>query len=140
MIFGRPLKYVLGKIVPFNKTETINPENLGTGTSDGTKFLRDNGVWSLIPSSSVTQFQRTVVATTTTTSADDTVFCNGTFTVNIATAVGMTKDITIANIGIGVITLNPFSSQTISGEATFDIYEGESATLSSDNANLFLIC
>ena len=140
MIFGRPLKNVLGKIIPFGKNETIHTENLGTGTSDGTKFLKDDGVWSLIHSSSVIQSQRSVTTTTTTALIDDIIFCNGTFTVNISTAIGMTKDITIVNIGTGIITLDPFSSQTISGETTFDIYEGESATLSSDGANLFLIC
>jgi hypothetical protein len=50
MIFGRPLKYVLGKIVPFDKTETIHPENLGSGVSDGTTFLRGDGQWATIGS------------------------------------------------------------------------------------------
>ena len=46
MIFGRPLKKVLGKIIPFGRIETIHPQNLGTGVRDGSNFLRDDGVWS----------------------------------------------------------------------------------------------
>ena len=51
MIFARPLKYVLGKIVPFNRTETIHPENLGKGSRNGTNFLRDDGIWSNVNNS-----------------------------------------------------------------------------------------
>jgi hypothetical protein len=51
MIFGRPLKYVLGKIVPFGKSETIHPENLGSGVIDGINFLRSDGIWSDISAS-----------------------------------------------------------------------------------------
>ena len=49
MIYSRPLKRVLGKIVPFNRDETINPSNLGSNGSSG-KFLRYDGLWSLITS------------------------------------------------------------------------------------------
>lgn len=49
MIYSRPLKKILDKIIPFNKNETIHPSNLGSGTTDGTKYLRDDGVWSNVP-------------------------------------------------------------------------------------------
>ena len=49
MIFGRPLKRVRDKIVPFNKDETINTGNLGSGdASDGT-YLRGDGTWAEVP-------------------------------------------------------------------------------------------
>ena len=48
MIFARPLKYVLGRIVPFGQFETINPINLGTGTADSNKFLNGDGLWANI--------------------------------------------------------------------------------------------
>lgn len=51
MIFARPLKYVLGKIVPFGRTDTIHPENLGSGVADGTTFLNGLGSWANINSS-----------------------------------------------------------------------------------------
>jgi len=44
MIFGRPLKRVRDKIVPFNKDETINPNNLGSNGATG-KFLNFDGQW-----------------------------------------------------------------------------------------------
>ena len=50
MIYPRPLKYVLGKIVPFSGTDVIHPTNIGSGTTDGTKFLRDDGQWANVSS------------------------------------------------------------------------------------------
>ncbi len=51
MIYARPLKYVLGKIIPFNKGEVINASNLGAGIPDTTKFLRGDNTWANISSS-----------------------------------------------------------------------------------------
>jgi hypothetical protein len=42
----KPLKWVAGKIKMFASTDTVSPENLGSGTRDGTKFLRDDNVWA----------------------------------------------------------------------------------------------
>jgi hypothetical protein len=46
MIFPRPLKYVLGKIVPFSGTDVIHPSNIGLGSRDGSRYLRDDGYWT----------------------------------------------------------------------------------------------
>lgn len=61
MIFGRPLKKVLGKIIPFGRIETIHPQNLGTGVRDGSNFLRDDGVWSDIPYTSYGLYAQTAL-------------------------------------------------------------------------------
>ena len=49
MIFGRPLKRVRDKIVPFNKDETISTENLGSGDASDDTYLRGDGTWSEVP-------------------------------------------------------------------------------------------
>jgi hypothetical protein len=46
MIYPRPLKYVLGKIVPFSGTDVIHPSNIGLGSRDGSRYLRDDGYWT----------------------------------------------------------------------------------------------
>jgi hypothetical protein len=40
-----PLQLLSGLVAKFTSSDTIDPVNLATGTPDGTKFLRDDGVW-----------------------------------------------------------------------------------------------
>ncbi len=141
MIFARPLKKILGKIVPFGQFETIHPSNLGTGEADGTKFLNGNGEWAsssdIDPLDNIT----TISATYTILSTDRTVICNSnTFTVTLPTAVGVEgKRYTVTNIGSGIITLDGNGSETIQGDLTQFIYTDETLDVVSNGTNWFVI-
>jgi hypothetical protein len=60
-IIPRPLKKVLGKIIPFSLTDLIPTFNLGTGVADNTKYLRGDGAWSAISSAGVNEITATLV-------------------------------------------------------------------------------
>jgi hypothetical protein len=71
---------------------------------------------------------------------DHTINANGTFAVNLPTAVGIQGRVYVTkNSGAGVITLTPFAGQTIDGAATKVLAAGAFVTVQSDNANWIII-
>lgn len=110
MIFGRPLKKVLGKIIPFGRIETIHPQNLGTGVRDGSNFLRDDGVWSDIPYTSYGLYAQTANGPIVTGIAEQSIIGAGVGTLSVpANAFSIGDSFTAALDGI----ISCISSATI---------------------------
>lgn len=83
------------------------------------------------------------IATTTTgaavASVDYTYLMTTTFTYTQPTAVGNTNRYTLKNSGVGIITINTTSSQTIDGATTIILNPEGSVDLISNNSNWFII-
>jgi len=56
MAARRPLVVVAGEVKEITAGDTIPPEALGTGTPDGTKYLRDDGQFVTPPDGGTSTF------------------------------------------------------------------------------------
>ena len=77
-----------------------------------------------------------VTTTYTALSTDDIIQCNGTFTVSLPTASGISGRIYhIKNVGTGTITIDPDGTETIDGELTQTLNAWESISIYSGGTN-----
>lgn len=78
--------------------------------------------------------------TYTATTSDNVIFCTGTFTITLPTAVGNGgKVFNIKNISTGVITVDGYSTQTIDGELTQAVLANDNLTIISNNSNWYIL-
>jgi len=83
----------------------------------------------------------TKTATYTITSDDYLINCtSNTFTINLPTGADIDgRSYVIKNTGTGVITIDAYSTQTIDGNRTIDLYQYDSVTIVSDGTNWIII-
>jgi hypothetical protein len=84
---------------------------------------------------------RTITGSDVLTIYDDIVFCSSSsaITVSLLTAVGYNGRLEINNVGDGIATIDPYSTQTINNSETFDLYPNESVVIVSNTTDWRII-
>ena len=88
-----------------------------------------------------TQFSRTTAITTTETTTDSLIVgdCATPITVNLLAATGSNRIRRIANINVGVVTVNGNLADTINGELTQDLNNGDCIDIQDYELNKWII-
>jgi len=103
------------------------------------KMAISSFITNFITATTPSYVEKTANYTVATT--DDTIDCTAnTFTVTLPTAVGLEgKIFNIKDSGTGAITVATTSSQTIDGNSTITLVQGNSLTVQSNGANWIII-
>ena len=92
---------------------------------------------------SVVGFTKNIVTKTgayTTTTSDDIILCDGTWTLTLIACSGNTGKIyNIKNINTGTITVDGNASETIDGELTVELIQDEAITIATDGSNWYIL-
>ena len=116
-------------------TDYLDNINQGLTTTDSPTFA------GLTVTGAMANAYRAITALRTLDSTDYTVDCTAnSFAVTLPTAVGIQGRIyNIKNTGTGTITVNTTSSQTIDGETSQTLNQGDSMLVQSTNSNWIII-
>lgn len=100
----------------------------GTGASNQAGALLNLGA---LASSTVA---KTANYTVVLTDRGESIFCNGTFTLSLTAAATLNDGFSFAvvNVGSGTVTINPNGSETIDGQATLALSQGQSCFVTTN--------
>lgn len=139
----KPIVDYGGKQSEILSSDTIPISNLGSGVPNGTKFLRDDGVFTTPTNNGISRVISILtgasVSAGSTLSTDYIYICTGNCTITLPTAVGNTNMYTIKNT-TGNETINTTSLQTIDGSTSIQLLvENQSVDLISNGSNWLII-